>query len=114
MAPKGETIMSRVTIQEAQARLQDLIRQLAPGDELLIIENDEPVARLARTETKKQCLHEARTPKTQTGAQVDVPREGFQTADEWIAAWRAWVQSHAPRDFVADDSRESICEGRGE
>ena len=46
--------MPTVTIQEAQARLSDLIHRLAPGDEVVITENDEPVAKLARTEPKKQ------------------------------------------------------------
>ncbi len=45
--------MSTVTIQEAQAKLPDLIRGLTPGDEVVITENDRPVARLVR-ETPKQ------------------------------------------------------------
>jgi antitoxin (DNA-binding transcriptional repressor) of toxin-antitoxin stability system len=46
--------MASVTIQEAQARLPDLIHELKPGDELLIIENDQPVARIVseRPESK--------------------------------------------------------------
>jgi len=35
-----------VTIQEAQARLRDLIHKLTPGEEVVITENDQPVARL--------------------------------------------------------------------
>jgi len=46
--------MLTVTIHEAQARLLDLIHGLAPGDEVVITENDEPVAKLARTEPKQQ------------------------------------------------------------
>ncbi len=38
--------MSSVTIQEAQSRLPDLIRSLTPGEELVITENDRPVAKL--------------------------------------------------------------------
>jgi prevent-host-death family protein len=38
--------MAIVTIQEAQASLSDLIHRLAPGEEVLITENDQPVARL--------------------------------------------------------------------
>jgi antitoxin (DNA-binding transcriptional repressor) of toxin-antitoxin stability system len=38
--------MSTVTIQEAQANLPDLIHKLAPGDEVLITENNQPVAKL--------------------------------------------------------------------
>jgi antitoxin (DNA-binding transcriptional repressor) of toxin-antitoxin stability system len=39
-----------VTLQEAQARLEELIHQLSPGDELVITENDHPIAKLARAE----------------------------------------------------------------
>jgi prevent-host-death family protein len=35
-----------VTIQEAQAKLFDLIHRLRPGEELVITENDRPVAKL--------------------------------------------------------------------
>jgi antitoxin (DNA-binding transcriptional repressor) of toxin-antitoxin stability system len=43
-----------VSIQEAQAELSDLIHRLAPGDEVVITENNEPVAKLARTEPNAQ------------------------------------------------------------
>jgi prevent-host-death family protein len=35
-----------VTIEEAQARLPELIDRLAPGEELVITRNDQPVAAL--------------------------------------------------------------------
>jgi len=54
MNGKGETNMATVSIQEAQAKLSDLIHQLSPGEEVVITENSEPVAKLARTEPKKQ------------------------------------------------------------
>jgi antitoxin (DNA-binding transcriptional repressor) of toxin-antitoxin stability system len=38
--------MATVTIQEAQARLPDLIHRLTPGEEVVITENDQPVARI--------------------------------------------------------------------
>jgi prevent-host-death family protein len=38
--------MSTVTIQEAQAKLSELIHGLTPGHELVITENDQPVARI--------------------------------------------------------------------
>ena len=38
--------MSSLTVQEAQAKLSELIHNLQPGDEVVITENDEPVARL--------------------------------------------------------------------
>jgi len=47
--------MSTVTLQEAQAQLPHLIHRLNPGDEMVIIENDQPVAKLVRSELKQQC-----------------------------------------------------------
>ena len=38
--------MTTVTIQEAQSRLSDLIHNLVPGDEVVITENNQPVAKL--------------------------------------------------------------------
>jgi antitoxin (DNA-binding transcriptional repressor) of toxin-antitoxin stability system len=38
--------MATVTIQEAQASLPDLIHKLTPGDEVIITENNQPVAKL--------------------------------------------------------------------
>jgi antitoxin (DNA-binding transcriptional repressor) of toxin-antitoxin stability system len=35
-----------ITIEEAQAKLKDFIHQLAPGDEIIITENQQAVARL--------------------------------------------------------------------
>lgn len=40
--------MTTVSIQEAETRLSELIRQLKPGDEISITENDQPVAKLVR------------------------------------------------------------------
>ena len=38
--------MATITIEEAQAGLTDLIHRLAPGDEVLITENERTVAKL--------------------------------------------------------------------
>lgn len=38
--------MATVTIDEAQAKLKELIHQLSPGEELVITENQHPVAKL--------------------------------------------------------------------
>ncbi|HEV7223687.1 MAG TPA: hypothetical protein VGN42_13350, partial [Pirellulales bacterium] len=35
-----------IPLQEAQARLSELIHALAPGEEVVIMENESPVARL--------------------------------------------------------------------
>lgn len=40
--------MSTVTIEEAQARLLQLLAQLAPGQEIQIVDRDQPIARLIR------------------------------------------------------------------
>ncbi|MGO9599594.1 MAG: type II toxin-antitoxin system Phd/YefM family antitoxin [Isosphaeraceae bacterium] len=41
--------MPTVTIEEAQARLSELIHRLIPGEEIMITENNQPVARLVAT-----------------------------------------------------------------
>jgi prevent-host-death family protein len=46
MSEKGEKSMTTVTIQEAQAKLPDLIHRLTPGEEVVITENNAPVAKL--------------------------------------------------------------------
>ena len=45
--------MSTVTIQEAQAKLPDLIHRLTPGEEVVITENNEPVAKLVASGAEK-------------------------------------------------------------
>lgn len=35
-----------ITVEEAQARLKDLIHQSVPGDEFIITENQQPIAKL--------------------------------------------------------------------
>ena len=47
--------MASVTIQEAQASLPELIHKLTPGNEVVITENDQPVAKLV-SETPKAGL----------------------------------------------------------
>ncbi len=44
--------MSTVTIQEAQANLADLIHKLMPGEEVVITENNQPVAKLVSEQPK--------------------------------------------------------------
>jgi prevent-host-death family protein len=43
--------MTTVTIKEAQATLSDLIHRLSAGEEVVITENDQPVARLVQTQS---------------------------------------------------------------
>ncbi len=46
--------MHAVSIQDAQTKLAALIQGLAPGEEVVITENDQPVAKLARAEPSDQ------------------------------------------------------------
>jgi len=48
--------MPTVTIQEARAQLPELVHRLNPGDELVITENDQPVAKLVATPAEKPRL----------------------------------------------------------
>ncbi|MBC8117092.1 MAG: type II toxin-antitoxin system Phd/YefM family antitoxin [Candidatus Saccharimonas sp.] len=41
--------MTTISIQEAQATLTDLIHRLIPGEEVVITEDDQPVARIVPT-----------------------------------------------------------------
>jgi len=72
--------MVTVTIQEAQAQLLDLIHRLQDGDEVVITENDQPVAKLARTEPKKQWPCKAGSAKGQIwmAPDFDAPLEDFK------------------------------------
>jgi antitoxin (DNA-binding transcriptional repressor) of toxin-antitoxin stability system len=45
--------MATVTIQEAQATLPDLIHTLVMGEEVVITENNQPVAKLVASPTDK-------------------------------------------------------------
>lgn len=72
--------MAIVTIQEAQAGLSDLIHKLVPGEEVVITENDQPVAKLARTEPKKQwpCKAGSANGKIWMAPDFDAPLEAFK------------------------------------
>ena len=49
--------MSTITIEEAQAKLTELIDQLAPGEEVIITRNKQPVAKLVgqQLSVRKPC-----------------------------------------------------------
>ena len=46
--------MTTVTIEEAQAKLPELIEHLAKGEELVITRNQQPIAKLIREQPKPQ------------------------------------------------------------
>lgn len=46
--------MPTITIEEAQAQLPDLIHRLNPGEEVVITENNQPVARLVSSPSPRR------------------------------------------------------------
>jgi antitoxin (DNA-binding transcriptional repressor) of toxin-antitoxin stability system len=56
--------MNTMTIEEAQAKLPEIIDKLAPGEEVLITRNDQPVAKLVG---QVQTLRKPRQPGTCRG-----------------------------------------------
>jgi antitoxin (DNA-binding transcriptional repressor) of toxin-antitoxin stability system len=72
--------MPTVTIQEAQAQLSELIHQMTLGAEMVITENDVPVATLARTQGKKlwPCKAGSAKGKIHIAADFDEPLDEFR------------------------------------
>lgn len=72
--------MATVTLQEAQAQLSELIHRLANGEEFVITENDQPVAKLARMETVKvwPCKAGSAKGKIWIAPDFDDPLEEFE------------------------------------
>jgi len=73
--------VSTVTIQEAQTRLTELIRRLGPGDELVITDDDRPVARLApiaRAEPGPRRLGSMRGSVLHMAPDFDEPLDDFR------------------------------------
>ena len=48
------------------------------------------------------------------GPEGEKPLYKTATTEEWTKAFREWAASHPVLGVVADNSRESIYEGRGE
>jgi prevent-host-death family protein len=59
--------MSTVTIEEAQAKLSELIDTLAPGEEIIITRNQQPVAKLVG---QQQFARQPRRPGSAKGKLV--------------------------------------------
>ena len=70
-----------VTLQQAQAQLPQLLNRLAPGEELFIEQDDQPVARLIREETRPSAVRIAGRGQGQVSFMADdfnAPLEDFQ------------------------------------
>lgn len=72
--------MPTVTLKEAQSRLPDLIHSLSPGEELVITENNEPLAKLSRSEPKTRwpCEPGSARGKIRMAPDFDAPLEEFR------------------------------------
>jgi antitoxin (DNA-binding transcriptional repressor) of toxin-antitoxin stability system len=70
--------MTKISIEEAQAKLPELIHELPPGEELLITEDDQAVARLSSAlapgERKLGTLHGT---VTYVAPDFDAPLDDF-------------------------------------
>ncbi len=47
-------MLAMITVEEAQATLKELIHKLAPGEEVVITENTQPIAKLVSEQAKPQ------------------------------------------------------------
>jgi antitoxin (DNA-binding transcriptional repressor) of toxin-antitoxin stability system len=72
--------MATVTVQEAQVALPDLIKRLMAGDEVVITDNNVPVAKLALAEPKSQwpCKAGSAKGKIWIAPDFDEPLEEFK------------------------------------
>jgi prevent-host-death family protein len=72
--------MTTVSIQEAHAKLPELIHRLSPGEELLITENNQPIARLvSATGTNRQRkLGTMRSTVLHVAPDFDAPLDEFR------------------------------------
>ena len=77
---KGARTIHTFTIHEAQAQLANLVHRLNAGDEVAITENNEPVAKLARIDPKKQwpCKAGSAKGKIWVAPDFDEPLEEFK------------------------------------
>lgn len=74
--------MSSVSVEEARAKLSELIHDLHPGDEVIITEGEQPVARLlpaaTRREGKKRQLGTLHGTVLYIAPDFDAPLEDFK------------------------------------
>jgi prevent-host-death family protein len=71
--------MSSVTLEEAQARLPQLLEQLRPGEEITIVDRGQPLARVTKTErTSWPCKAGSARGKIRMAPDFDAPLEEFK------------------------------------
>jgi prevent-host-death family protein len=70
--------MTTISLQEAQAKLSDLIHCLNPGDEIVITENNQPVARLVPATVQPRKLGTMKGTVTYMASDFDAPLDEFK------------------------------------
>jgi prevent-host-death family protein len=71
--------MSTVSVQDAQSKLSELIHKMKPGDEVVITENNQPVARLIPvTPQPQRKLGTLKGTVTYMAADFDAPLDEFK------------------------------------
>jgi antitoxin (DNA-binding transcriptional repressor) of toxin-antitoxin stability system len=83
--------MSAVTIEEAQANLPENIDKLAPGEELIITRNDQPIAKLV---CQRPPARKPRQPGSAKGKLI-ILAEDDEHLEEGIHAVRLLLDTHA-------------------
>jgi len=75
--------MNAVSIDEAKAKLSELIHQLKPGDEIIITEKNQPVARLVPAEATRaqRKLGSLRGTVNHMAPDFDAPLDEFKEYD---------------------------------
>jgi prevent-host-death family protein len=67
-----------VTLEDAQARLKELVAQLAAGDEIVITDNDRPIARLVSDARPLRQLGTMKGTVLYMAPDFDAPLEDFK------------------------------------
>lgn len=71
--------MSSVTLEEAQARLPQLLEQLQPGEEITITEHGQPLAQVKKVErTSWPCKAGSARGKIHMAPDFDAPLDDFE------------------------------------
>jgi antitoxin (DNA-binding transcriptional repressor) of toxin-antitoxin stability system len=72
--------MTTITLEQAQARLPDIVRQLPPGEEITITDDEQPLAQIRRVpRTSWPCkAGSAKTSILRIAPDFDAPLDEFQ------------------------------------
>src|SRR5262245_7246855 len=79
-----DTMMSTVTIEEAQAKLSEIIDKLEPGEELIITRNNQPIAKLVG---QRHPAHRPRQPGSAKGKLIILAED-----DEHLKDFKEYMQ----------------------